>query len=355
MERVIICVTNDLSTDQRVHKVARTIKNYTKKDVVLAGRKKPGSPPVRRSYRTLRFRLPFQKGALFYAAYNLRLLIHLLFNKYQLIISNDLDTLPACSLAARLKKTKLFYDSHELFTEVPELVNRPMIKKIWEWIENKSIGNVNLSYTVCEPIAKIYAKKYHIPVHVIRNVPYKNKRPRADQYQKPTLIYQGALNKGRGLELMIRVMQQLPHFQLLIYGNGDIENMLRRQAGNSTNVKFYGYRNFEELKNLTPKAHIGLSWEENIGKNYYYAQPNKMFDYIQARIPVLVAPLPGMEQIISTYNVGEMLYSREPQKIVTQIQQLYEKRHNFEDGLEKAAAILNWENEEKKLLSFFKQ
>lgn len=356
-KKVIICVTNDLSTDQRVHKVAQSLMAKGGYEVVLVGRRLKSSPDIDRDYATERFRVWINKGPFFYLFYNIRLFIYLIFSNFQIVLSNDLDTLPACKTAAKLKKKKLVYDSHELFTEVPELVARPKIKAIWERIEKKFISNIQWSYTVCEPIADIYKSKYHINMQVIRNLPLKQSQPEIDKFDTPTLIYQGALNMGRGLELMIDVMSYLPDFQLVICGTGYLLKTLQDLCIEKklTNVNFTGHLDFTALQQMTSQAHIGLSWEENIGKNYYFALPNKLFDYIQARIPVLISDLPAMRQIVDGYNVGKVLSDRNPEKIALQIRAIYTNRHTFAEALEEASHELCWEKEERKLLEIFNQ
>ncbi len=353
--RIIICVTNDLTTDQRVHRVACTLQEKLGYDVLLTGRRFHSSAPVERTYKTHRFRMFFNRGSLFYAFFNIRLFFFLMFSKFDIMLSNDLDTLPACAFAKVLKRKKLIYDSHELFTEVPELINRQRVKKIWEWIEKKSVQKITKFYTVAQPIADIYAEKYQMPVHVIRNLPYYRESKNINKFERPTLIYQGALNQGRGLELMIKTMHFLPNFQLIVCGDGYMAKKLRKEVESSSlkNIDFRGHQSFEALKELTQKAHIGLSWEENLGKNYYYALPNKLFDYIQARIPVLVSALPSMEKIVNEFQVGEILKNREPKKIASQIKELYNKQYTFEERLNKAAIELCWENEQHKLIEIF--
>ena len=71
-------------------------------------------------------------------------------------------------------------------------------------------------------------------------------------------------------------------------------------------VIFTGRLPFEELAQLTSTAHLGLSIEEDLGLNYRYTLPNKLFDYIQAQIPVLVTNLPEMSAIVNQYKIGEI-------------------------------------------------
>ena len=171
MKRVIISVTSDLVTDQRVHRTASSLHNAGL-TVILAGRQlKKSLPLAERTYKTVRFKLWFEKGALFYACYNIRLFFFLLFNKADVLVANDLDTLLPNYLASKLKGAELYYDSHEYFTEVPELVNRKGIQKTWKMIERFVFPKLKHVYTVNDAIATLYEKEYKVNVDVVRNIP----------------------------------------------------------------------------------------------------------------------------------------------------------------------------------------
>jgi hypothetical protein len=71
---------------------------------------------------------------------------------------------------SKFKSVKLVYDTHEYFTEVPELVENPTKQKIWLKLEKWIFPKLKNVYTVNESIAKIYSEKYKVPVHVIRNI-----------------------------------------------------------------------------------------------------------------------------------------------------------------------------------------
>ena len=132
-------------------------------DVLLLGRKLPTSLPlIKRKYACTRFHLLFNKGPLFYAEYNIRLFLFLLFAKSDVLLSNDLDTLTANFLVSKLRNKHIVYDSHEYFTEVPELINRPKVKQIWERLEQKMLPQIKHAYTVCDSIAGIYKNKYGV-------------------------------------------------------------------------------------------------------------------------------------------------------------------------------------------------
>jgi len=169
-KHIFIAVTNDLSTDQRVNRIARTLSEngYT---VKLIGSYLRKSYPLKMDFDNKRFNLVFKSGALFYAEYNIRLFLFLLFNRFDIILANDLDTLLGAYLGALLKRKPIVFDSHELFIEVPELVNRPLQKNSWKLLDRLLIPRLKYCYTVCDSIARYYHKKYGSHFTVIRNVP----------------------------------------------------------------------------------------------------------------------------------------------------------------------------------------
>ncbi len=325
--------------------------------VLLIGRKLPSSLPViPRTYKTKRMNLIFKTGALFYAEYNFRLFLFLLFSRFDVLLSNDLDTLTANFIAAKLKQKSLVYDSHEYFTEVPELIHRPRVQKFWERLERKMVPKIKHAYTVCYSIAEIYTKKYGVPFKVVRNIPVSQKIKNPSEKEKSPqkiILYQGAVNMGRGLKQAILAMHFIEGATLVIAGDGDIKKELELLAeteklGNK--VEFTGRLPLEELSKLTPKADLGLSIEEDLGLNYRFALPNKLFDYIQARVPVLVTNLPEMAAIVNQYKIGEITASLEPEILAKHIKFALsetENRKMWIKNLEVAAKELTWENEEK--------
>jgi glycosyltransferase involved in cell wall biosynthesis len=364
LKRIIISVTNDLAGDQRVHRVCLTLKSMGF-DVMLAGRRlQTSSPILGRVYSNRRMRLLFTKGPLFYAEYNFQLFWLLLFSRFDLLLSNDLDTLPANWLAAKLKNKPLVYDSHEYFTEVPELIGRQRVQKIWEWLENRLVPRVDQAYTVSRSIADVYSGKYKITFHVVRNLPLRITCPKVPVDRKKnlpyTIIYQGALNKGRGLEQAISAMKFLPDVNLVIAGTGDQENDLKTRVTGLQlrNVRFTGRLPLEELIHVTSEALLGISIEEDLGLNYRYALPNKLFDYIQARIPVVVSDQPEMSAIVKEYDIGLIIPNHDPVILAEAIRKALTDqtlREKWAINLEKAAGELTWEKEEKIVKAIFKK
>lgn len=325
---------------------------------MLIGRKLKNSLPINRSYSTKRIKLIFNKGFLFYAEYNIKLFFILLFTKKDILLANDLDTLLPNFLVSKLQRKKIVFDSHELFSEVPELTNKPTIKLFWSSMENFLIPKLKNCYTVCQSIANYYKKKYSTQFEVIKNVPVL-KNIQHDEFYfaegKKIIIYQGAVNVGRGLELMIETMQYLNNHIFIIIGYGDIFKKIKEKIVAEKlfeKVKMLGKVHPKKLQKITPNAHLGISLEEDLGLNYRYALPNKIFDYIQAEIPILVSNLPEMSKVVTNYNVGEKVNSRDPKELAEQIERMLEQ--DFSLSLKKAKRELTWSKEEKKLIHLFK-
>jgi glycosyltransferase involved in cell wall biosynthesis len=366
MQRVYIAVINDIVTDQRLHRVAGLLVRHGA-EVICFGRRLRDSPlSVNMGCRTRRYRMIFTRGPLFYVFFNARLFLAFLFvRRPALFIANDLDTLPALFLCSRIRRVNLIYDSHELFTQVPELIHRKRVQKIWKWIESILVPKLKYAVTVSYPIAEIYRRLYGVRFKVVRNVPLMLVKPKERQVPgeylgKRLIIYQGALNMGRGLELMIGTMHFLEKVVFIVVGKGDIEGELRelvKKEGLEGKVQFMGRLLPNQLIPLTSICDLGVSLEEDLGLNYRYSLPNKIFDYIQARIPVLCSALPEMARVIETYGVGVATGERDPEKLAAIIRYMLEERssHTWIDALDRAALELCWENESRAFTDLFVQ
>lgn len=353
-KRIIVSVTNDLSNDQRVSKICDTLLEMDY-NVTLLGRKLSDSEEIIRPYQTKRFRLLFNKGPLFYACYSVRLYWYLLFHSFDVLWSNDLDTLWPNYAISKLKGKKLVFDSHEYFTEVPELVDRKRVQRFWKRIEQRIVPKLKTVFTVSASIAQLYEKEYGIKVNLLRNLPSTQtivkKAPQLSIKDEKVVIYQGSMNIGRGIELMIEAIQHCEHTVLYLIGKGDIDGKVSQLIASKNlmyKVKQIGAVPHEALSGYTKQANLGLSLEEDLGLNYRYALPNKLFNYIHAGVPSLVSDLPEMKNLISKYQVGEVAVSREPLELAKQITELLNnetKQNTYKKNCIEAAKILNWENE----------
>lgn len=367
-KRIIVSVTNDLYTDQRVRRICEFLirQNY---DLLLVGRKlKTSKEMPKTDYKVKRFKLLFTKGALFYANYNLRLFFFLLFKKADVLLANDLDTLYANHWARKFKKNCcLIYDSHEFYTGVPELVSRPKVQKIWENIEKRTVPKVDSMYTVNESIAELYRKLYNREVKVVRNisdfegiVQLKTKTDLGIPLDKNIVIIQGAgINIDRGAEEAVDAISLMENTVLIFVGNGDVLPLLKDKVIKNKledKVLFFGKRPYKELMNFTMLSDVGISMDKDTNVNYRFSLPNKIFDYIHANIPVLVSDLKEVRKIVEGNNVGLICPSHNPKTIadyLNRILQNEELRETFKANTIEAAKNLNWSTECKTLKTIF--
>ena len=357
MKRIICTVTNDLSFDQRMIRICTTLADHGY-EVTLVGRKLNFSIPlVEQSFQQKRLRLFFNKGKLFYLEYNIRLFFFLLQTSFDIVNSVDLDTLFPGFLAAKIKGKSCVFDAHEYFSEVPEVIERPMVKKAWELLESWIVPRLTHAYTVCESLADLFSRKHGLSFNVIRNVPFK-KQLRANNNLKNddfVLIYQGVLNEGRGLEEVILAMGKLDDVSCWMIGEGDLSQKLRKmvkEKGLEQKVTFYGRLEPVALAKMTPKAHIGLNLLQNKSLNYYYSLANKSFDYMQAGIPSLCMDFPEYKKINASWNVFYLLDDLSTEKIVKAVKFLKSDTNYYKRLTEnnlKAKEEFIWEKEREKL------
>lgn len=362
-QKIIVTVSNDLSTDQRVRKMCNTLHKMGY-EIVLLGRLRRNSLPIDRPYEVKRFKLWFDKGGLFYANLNIRLFFFLLFAKYDRIHANDLDTLLPAYFTSKLRKKTLVYDTHEIFTEVPEIQGR-WVKKVWLRIEGSIFPKLNKILTVNRSIADFYGKRFSKDVKVIRNIPEKQNasftQTRADlklPENKFIVIAQGSgINVDRGNEELLLSIKNLKDVYLLFVGSGDAIPGLKRlsyENGMETKVRFIDRMPYDEMIQYTANADLGISLDKPNNLNYLYSLPNKIFDYISAGIPILASDLPEVANIVNTYKVGHVIDEISPNAIAKGIEDLRSiGKDNWKEALKTASEDLTWEKEAKVLAEFY--
>lgn len=362
-KKIFVAVTNDISTDYRIHKICNYLisKGF---DIDVYGRVLPNTIKVERDYKIIRKKHFFNNEAWFYAEFNIRLFFYLLFKKYDYILANDLDTLPACFFASKLKNIELVYDSHELFSESVELQGRKFVQGFWRKLEDFFLPKIKKSYTVSQSIVEFYDKKYQNKMGLIRNIPLKNDALIIENVNFPTknktILYQGVLNPARGLKPMIKALHFIDDLDLIIIGYGKVEEELKAftvAQKMTKRVHFLGRVDRDKLFNYTKKATLGMVLEEPLGLSFKYSLPNKLFDYIHAEIPIIAGNMPEISRIINEYEVGVLVDDYQPETIAKTIRNLLEDEallSKIKLNQQKAKEVLCWEIECKKLDNYFK-
>ena len=361
--RIFISTTNDISTDNRVNKVAVMLQEMGF-EVKWIGRELAGSKPLNRSYGTDRMKLWFTKGGLFYAEFQVRLFFKLLLecDRKSVLLSNDLDTLLPNFLISRFFGIPLVYDSHEYFCGVPEIQGR-WVKRVWQGVERFIFPRLEHIWTVNESIAGLYEEDYGKRPRVFRNIspkPSFNKKSRAELGLPDGVkiaINQGSgMNVDRGLEEAVEAVSQMEGWMLLLVGSGDAIPALKEHVKNQgleSKVKFVGRVPYQELLQYTSAADVGLSLDKSTNINYRFSLPNKLFDYIHCDTPVVASTVVEVKRIVDDYGVGKTVHPEDIEALRSAIEKV--DAGGYDAALKKAQKALNWENEQLPLKAFYGQ
>jgi glycosyltransferase involved in cell wall biosynthesis len=313
--------------------------------------------------------IKLKKGFLsipYYLKFIWHLKIKLLTANANLIFAEDIYTLPFVVIIGKLKRAKIYYDSRELFGYLAGLKDKKLKQLFWKWIEKFFIRKADYVIVTGSMDAEFLKNEYGITkIILLRNLPryYKpelqldlHSHLRIDK-SKIIILYQGVILKGRGIEKVFYVLKDLPDCVLIIAGSGEFEEHYKKLAIDmklDEQVFFIGKFTQEDLPKITSSAHIGVALIENLSLSYYYALPNKLFEYIMAEVPVIVSSLPQMKEIIDKYDVGFAVEFDNPNELFSAIKRLTEDSKFYESKKQNchiASQKLNWEQEVTDLLT----
>ncbi len=359
VKRIVLTVTTDLNFDQRMRRIAGSLAEAGY-DVLLIGRQKLKSLPLTEMpYAQKRLYCFFQQGPLFYAEFNIRLFVFLLFTKMHAICAIDLDTILACLFVSKLKGEKRVYDAHELFCEMDEIVSRPNIYKIWKAIEKFAVPKFKVGYTIGECYAEEFKRMYALNYGVVRNatklMPHSNQNL-AQHY----ILYQGAVNEGRSFETLIPAMENV-NARLIVCGEGNFYQQAKQlvaQHGLEDKVIFKGYIEPEQLKNYTKEAYVGITLFTDRGKSNYLSMANRFFDYMHAGVPQLCMNYPEYKKVNEQYEIALLIQEPSVEQIANALNKLLEDKtlyNRLRENCFKAREIYSWQAQEKTLLQIYKQ
>lgn len=359
--KVLVSVFSNLATDQRVEKVCKTLQECNF-EVNLIGNNWKGLPEMKRPYPFERIQLSSKNLKLAYPEFNFKLYRELLkkADSETILLANDLDSLLPNYYVSKKLNIPLVFDSHEIFTEMPSIQGR-FTQKIWRFLERKILPNLKYIMSASESYSNWFKETYKIKKPVtVQNFPRSVNFEQKHLNNKPKIIlYQGAINPSRGLDKIIPVMKKLENAQLWIAGQGlkEIEyKSLTKKLDLDKKVIFLGNLNPKDLREITEKADVGLSIEENAGLSYYYSLPNKVSDYIQAGVPVLTTNYPETSKIINKYEVGAIIQNHSEIELISKIKEILDNGKAFySQNLKLAAEELCWENEEQKIITLFEK
>jgi len=271
-----------------------------------------------------------------------------------LYICNDLDTLRVGVFMKLLGKI-VVYDSHELY---PDLYSdtKPYVRRLTQEIEALLIQHTDLVITVNEFISLEMSSRYGIPPpKVVMNCPRRAALParRKKDHRRRIVLYHGGLVRERGLENVVQACKHLRQGILLVFrGEGPIENKLKQLAIGLDNCVFERPVPVSEVVSRATEADVGIVTYLPTTLNNMYASPNKLFEYLQAGLPIIGSNLPFIRKILIENQVGMVFDSRDPKDIARVVNQATEDDtlEKMKRNIDKIRNRFSWESESRKLI-----
>jgi len=361
--RIAVWVSNDLTFDQRVKKTCETLTSagWTP---VLVGREMPNSVPWEGPWEAHRLRLSATRGPRFYASLQRGLATWLREHSSEIdaIWCNDLDTLAPAVWHGRLP---VVYDSHEYFSEAAGLTGRPLRRAVWLALERWAMRKLPCMITVNESIAAAYRAKYGLDVLVVRNMP--RLQPPVEvqgrdaflDYDIPTdlpiALMQGAyMDRDRGAAEAVAALPGMKGVRLVLVGAGIEWDEARDQVGEPQmegRLHCIPKLPFDQLRRLTASADVGLSLDKAGHGNYEMSLPNKLFDFMHARLPMVVTARKEVAAIVRAHGLGEVVNEPTPEAIRDAVQAvLSQPRESWQSSLAAASEAFHWGVDEPQIL-----
>jgi len=280
---------------------------------------------------------------------------------YDIYHANDLNTLPQAIVGAKLfRRKKLVYDSHEVQSSRSGYEN-PIFGKIEKFL----IKFIDIMIHENDTRAKFTQDLYNIPYpEVIHNYPFVSHPEESHSVNlhklvgisedEPILLYQGGIQKGRGLEQIIQAAPKYKRGTVVFIGDGKIKPNLIKLVDElqlHDRVKFIDKVPVDELLNYTRNAYLGFQVLNNINFNHYSASSNKLFEYMMSGVPAIACSFPEIQKVVEEEKTGICVDSHNPDSIADGVNYLLD-HPELRDEMSKNCLIArekyNW-NEEKKI------
>ena len=371
-QNILIISLSNLKTDPRVYRQIIFLTQQKKYNITTAGLKDPEIngvefcllTSVAKSYQTRAINVINLKIKNFEQYYWSDDLIQDALQKlehkyFDLIIANDIHTLPLALKLAEKNNSKVLLDAHEYMPRFFECTwfLKFLFQEYWDYICRQYLSQVDAMITVCPGIAEEYQKVYGVvECDILTNAPfYDSLNPSQINHQEIRMVHHGSVNKSRKIEKMIYLMDFLDErFTLdfmLVSRDKKYLDKLQQLASSQTRIKFRDPVPMPEISEAINEYDIGLYLLDAAGFNNRMALPNKLFEYIQGRLAIAIWPSPEMARIVKEYNCGVVSENFTIESMAEVLNNLStEDIHRFKQNSHQAASTLCAETNRQILL-----
>ncbi|MFM7854860.1 MAG: glycosyltransferase, partial [Flammeovirgaceae bacterium] len=197
--------------------------------------------------------------------------------------------------------------------------------------------------TIGRGIAQEYKNNFPCDPIVINNATWYKNIPQSKVSESIRIIHHGGATVSRHLENMIEMMKYLDNrftldLMLVVPELASSQTKkyiakLKRLAKSDPRISFVPAVKSHEVINRINKYDLGIIIVPSVNFNYANGLPNKLFEFIQAKLAVCVGPIPEIAEIVRNYDIGIVFENFDPKTVATRLssitkERLIEFKHN---------------------------
>lgn len=275
-------------------------------------------------------------------------------NEIKLLYVHDYYLSYVGKIISKLIKVKWVYDAHELLLERKKYKHSSR-QKFFKFLEKKAIVKADLVIAANEEREKIIKFIYKLKNTIsVLNIAPQIISSNNNIGKEDFIVYQGAMTEGRNISYFIKILQYLPaRIKLKLIGTGpdvDLYKKMVKELSLIDRVIFTGMIPYSQILNESKNCKLGIVYYKLAGLNNFYCSPNKIYEYAQLQIPMLVSTQPFLKQITTKYHIGEVLeISNNIEEHACLIIKIMNNHASYEQGMIKFLSDFTYENEMRKL------
>jgi glycosyltransferase involved in cell wall biosynthesis len=291
---------------------------------------------------------------------------YILIHNFDIIITHEPYFLPCLNKIKARSKFKVVYNAHEYhpleFDHDPHWMST--YGRYNYTLYKNYLQSIDLFVNVCDGIAQKCKEEFGIDSLVIPNAAFYDDTPIYSNVSSPIIkmIYHGGIIKSRKIEQMIKVAELLgSQYQLDIMtvvpaSQQSYFESLKLNCASITNVHFIDQVPFKEIIPTINRYDLGLYLLCPNSFNDHYALPNKLFEFIQAKLAIAISPSLEMKKVVEKYDLGIVADDFTPENLAEKIKKLTKSDIlRFKQNAEKAAILESAENYSKLYLQAINQ
>lgn len=255
--------------------------------------------------------------------------------RVDIVHANDFDTLPAAALVTALRRARLVYDSHELYTT--QEIDPPrgyvaVAHRLERWLARRSFSVV----TTGEPFAEELRRRFALrkdPI-VWLNCPSRWEGPdRRVSQERLRVVYQAAMGPGRPLQDVLDAAMHAPSVDILIRVVGaDRDALMHAVLAHQLEgrVSIADPVPPERMLDALAAHDVGVIINRPVTLTDELVVPNKLFEYMMAGLAVVAPDLPGVGRFVREHEIGLTFAPGSPEALGRRLEQLARDRPQLE-------------------------